>query len=953
MKPVLLLLLLLCPGPALAREAVVCPADASARMKFAAHEVRRYVYLRTGKRLAIMATGHGIALRVDPLLDPQQYRLKTEDRTLTISGGSDVGVLYGAYAYAERLGVRFEIDRDIIPDQRLQALPAMADETAQPLFELRGLQPFHDFPEGPDWWTVEDWKFILGQSAKLRFNFVGLHTYPAQNRDLGPEPTVWIGVPEDVNPDGTVKLSDEASWYTTAKTQPYGCYQPGKTSDYSFGGAQVFPTDDYGSEVNGPEDFPFPKTPAARVALINRTGRMLQAVFHEAHRLGMKTCVGTESPLDIPGVVKDRLAGLGLLADDPAAIQKVFAGMFTRIQRAFPIDYYWIWGHEGEIDQKRFITNLECAQAALRSTQASFGLGICGWGWITGNFPALDQALPKNIVFSAISMNLGSAPVSENFARLEGRTKWSIPWFEDDPTLTSIQLRAGRMRRDAVDARRYGCQGLMGLHWRTRILSPTIGALAQAAWEQGSWSRPAPAAVQKPEIEVFGGQTAAFLNHAVDGTDLVPLYQTVRYNLRGYRFAVPDGRYRVTLRFVEPAYQQAGKRVFGIQLQQQPVVEHLDIFARVGAFRALDLTFTNLVVDQGQLRIEFVPEVEYPCIAAIELAGSGVVRKLNCGGPACQDYAADPGPADVPRDLPVADFYAAWARAQFGPEAGPEAAAIFSRLDGQFPVTSTWNRGPGVIAVQSQPWASLAKQFGFVDEFAQLRPRVVGAGNRERFDWWLNTFRVTRAMGQLGCARGELDALVARLEKETDPAVRRELARERALPLRLAMVSHCAEMYSALLATLNNATELGTLANFEQQSLWRVKILEGQDPKLEQFLGVPLPETARPWKDYRGPPQVTVLTARTSVARGEALPLRIVALDAQPPGPIRLHYRPLGQGRWQSVRATHLARAIYQVSLPPATEDFEYYVEAAFAGHPPLRWPVTAPDLPQTAVVID
>ncbi len=68
----------------------------------------------------------------------------------------------------------------------------------------------------------------------MRMNFIGLHTYPFHNKDLGPEPTVWIGLPEDVNADGTVKLSDYASWYTTAKFQPYGCYAPGQDRRLQF-----------------------------------------------------------------------------------------------------------------------------------------------------------------------------------------------------------------------------------------------------------------------------------------------------------------------------------------------------------------------------------------------------------------------------------------------------------------------------------------------------------------------------------------------------------------------------------------------------------------------------------------------------------------------------------------------------------------------------------------------
>jgi hypothetical protein len=927
---------------------IVCSPNAPPNVKLAAKEIRRYVYLRTGEWLRICEAGKGIELKVDPTLKAQQYRLKSEGDVLSVAGGSPVAVLYGAYAFAEKLGVRFDVSGDVIPDGKPPFAIPVLDETHEPIFELRGLQPFHDFPEGPDWWTQDDWRMFIGQAVKMRMNFVGLHTYPFHNKDLGPEPTVWIGLPEDVNADGTVKVADHASWYTTAKHMPYGCYAPGKTGDYCFGTAEVFPSDNYGPAINGPDDFPMPKTPEAKVAMINRSGAMLNTVFTEARRLGVKTCVGTESPLDIPDAVKAKLRERGLNPDDPATLRLLYQGMFTRIQRAFPVDYYWIWGHEGDIDEKRFVSNLQSARGALQDLGTPFGLGICGWGWTAGHFPTLDQALPKDIAFSAISMSTGHASVSENFARLEGRQKWAIPWFEDDAALTSIQLRVGRMRRDAVDARKHGCNGLMGLHWRTRVIAPNISALAQAGWDQGEWSKAQAPGGKKRDVEVLGGQTASCLNDTITGTEIAPIYQTVRFNLRGYRFAVPNGTYKVTLRFVEPAYTQVGKRVFGANLQGKQVVEHLDVFARVGRFAALDLTFPDIVVTQGELKIDFIPEVEYPCIAAIEVAGGKHTRKINCGGPEYQDFAADANPETLPRDLPVEDFYQDWATARFGPEAGPAAAAIFSKLDGNFPQTSSWISGPGAMVINHQPWPRLAPRFAFVDEFATLRPQVRGAGGRERFDWWLNTFRVTKFMGEFGCARGELDGIMKRIATEQDGAARSRQARELALPVRLKMVSLLGNLHNALLATLNNATELGTICNIEQQSMLRLKILTVHDAALAKHLGEPLPAAAQPWQDYRGDPRLVVITARTSAGQGESLKLRIIALDKEPVKSVTVKIRPLGQGAWQTIPATHLARAVFEATLPAARGDFEYYVTAGKG----LIWPATTPRLNQTVVVM-
>jgi len=44
------------------------------------------------------------------------------------------------------------------------------------------------------------------------------------------------------------------------------------------------------------------------------------------------------------------------------------------------------------------------------------------------------------------------------------------------------------------------------------------------------------------------------------------------------------------------------------------VIEHLDVFARVAMFAALDLTFPDIAATKGELKIDFVPEVESPAL---------------------------------------------------------------------------------------------------------------------------------------------------------------------------------------------------------------------------------------------------------------------------------------------------------------------------------------------------
>ena len=162
----------------------------------------------------------------------------------------------------------------------------------------------------------------------------------------------------------------------------------------------------------------------------------------------------------------------------------------------------------------------------------------------------------------------------------------------------------------------------------------------------------------------------------------------MRYDVRGYELALPNGRYRVTLQFNEPFYDAAGKRVFGVTLQGRTVVDRLDIFARAGKNKALDFSFDDVEVTDGSLKIGFLKDmssqligadkqeaegkyIEFPCIAGIVAAGPEKTIKVNCGGPAWKDYVADPGMMQTPRYLPADEFYLDWARHQFGEDGCP------------------------------------------------------------------------------------------------------------------------------------------------------------------------------------------------------------------------------------------------------------------------------------------
>ena len=290
-------------------ETIVIRQDASSLETLAAMEVRRYAYLRTGKvipvskdtydgnRIIVMCMNPEMEGDIGRDLVPQEFQIKTvntEDKKIWwIVGGDEVGTLYGAYRFAEKLGVCFGLDEDVIPDELLvEGWPDM-NEIGKPRFKLRGLQPFHDFSVGPDWWNRDDYRNVLSQMAKLRMNFIGFHTYPSWNPSTGPEANVWIGLPEDVDNQGDVRFGYEAGVVTTRRGW---AVTPFPTGEYASGAGLFFENDDYAPDFML-DCLEWPKTEDACTAMFNRYGDFQQNVFETAHRFGIKTCIGTELPI--------------------------------------------------------------------------------------------------------------------------------------------------------------------------------------------------------------------------------------------------------------------------------------------------------------------------------------------------------------------------------------------------------------------------------------------------------------------------------------------------------------------------------------------------------------------------------------------------------------------------------------------------------------------------------
>jgi hypothetical protein len=222
----------------------------------------------------------------------------------------------------------------------------------------------------------------------------------------------------------------------------------------------------------------------------------------------------------------------------------------------------------------------------------------------------------------------------------------------------------------------------------------------------------------------------------------------------------------------------------------------------------------------------------------------------------------------------------------------------------------------------------------------------------ERFNYWLGTMHYLRAGAKLDCATGKFLALMKTVGAEKDPQVRKQLARQTALPAYREILTAYTEAFGHLLDTANTKGALATVMYWEHSFYHAALGNTGQ--ALAQALGEPLPPDSQLPTTYQGRTRLIAPTIRSSIAPGEVLQLQILVLAPESPRNVMLHYRQLGGGEYRTAAFRHVARGVYTVAFPPdgAIGDLEYYVEATVSDGKPLRWPATAPRINQTLVLL-
>ena len=98
---------------------------------------------------------------------------------LVVGGGSPRATLWAVYELVEWWGVRYLLHEDILPERRPFRMPDL-DVVMEPELRVRQWRVVNDFACGPESWGMADYRPVLDQLAKLKFNRILISLWPWQ-----------------------------------------------------------------------------------------------------------------------------------------------------------------------------------------------------------------------------------------------------------------------------------------------------------------------------------------------------------------------------------------------------------------------------------------------------------------------------------------------------------------------------------------------------------------------------------------------------------------------------------------------------------------------------------------------------------------------------------------------------------------------------------------------------
>ena len=423
-----------------------------------------------------------IALEVKPLPNPEAYSISSAADRVTLTGASEQALLYAVFDFLERQGAYFGIagaTYPLEPSGRLVLPQAGRPWTAAPRFAVRGLLPWPDFLNCITVYNEEDFRAYFEAMLRMRFNTFGMHVYT--------QGAFWAESYLSLEYAG----AGHTAFLDNTASHRWG-YLPERTSRFTMGGSQFYDSEVFGSDSTRLARDPWETAERARA--------LLKGGFAHAARLGIRTGIGFE-PYQLPEEIlralppeaKPKEGTPGAKFDiESVTARDLLETRLAQLLEAYPeVDHVWLWEDEGMNWESRksglplSVTPFLQAHDFLKRHAPKKRMVLSGWGGVARNFEYLHKKLPGDVIFACLGDSLGWDPTHEVFGKLESRERWPIPWIEDDPAMWLPQLHVNRFQRDLNLAEQYGCQGVLGIHWRHRIVDAVAGFQARFSWDKG------------------------------------------------------------------------------------------------------------------------------------------------------------------------------------------------------------------------------------------------------------------------------------------------------------------------------------------------------------------------------------------------------------------------------------------------------------------------------------
>lgn len=494
---------------------IVVDKAASELEQLAAREVRRYVKAITGSEPPLVEAGEAPAGKPAIVLTTMkrplgQWALKAVGRPapnvgaegfwirtfgepspcLLVTGETPVAVVYGAYELLEQYGIRFYLSDEVLPAPNPDLRLKTWDLVHKPDLAIRGTLPWYNFLMGPTAWRLEDYKAYIDQLLKMKYNMLGLHFYVQ-------DPFFHFSHRGVTAPEESLLLSGHPVVYPTGKIT---------IGKEHFAGDGQFMGAPGGTDLAANE-------------------RVVAEALAYARSRGFKLALGLELDQIPPNIFKampDSAKVGGRLLDPTSAEADAFLReRLKALVAMYPqVDYYWFWYTEHKLwdgvkDEELspalrefWARNRPLFDYPLHHVSARGALGYLCWmqkahailrelkpgariltgGWtIDAMFPGLDKALPADVALSSLS---GYEPqwamqnlLYDRYWKGIDRTRLVVSWFEFDGRCVGCPQPKVRIYWPFLNkVKEAGIDGVLMLHWRTRVLDMNARYFAENAW---------------------------------------------------------------------------------------------------------------------------------------------------------------------------------------------------------------------------------------------------------------------------------------------------------------------------------------------------------------------------------------------------------------------------------------------------------------------------------------